>query len=50
MICTMQGRYGVRSPERNIGGSAIPPEEDVGIYGRSVTFQPPSPMLPAPFR
>lgn len=26
------------------------PEEDVGVYGRSVTFAPESPMLPAPFR
>ena len=50
LVMFPQGRYGVRSPERNIAGSAIPPDEDVGVYGRSVTFQPPSPMLPAPFR
>ena len=43
-----QGRQ--RSPDLHIGGSSIPPDEDVGIYGRSVTYQPASPMLPAPYR
>ena len=33
-----------------IGGSHIAPEDDVGLYGRSVTFIPESPSLPAPFR
>ncbi len=34
----------------DITGQRITPEEDVGLYGRSVTFVPASPALPAPFR
>ncbi|KAK9806330.1 hypothetical protein WJX72_010466 [[Myrmecia] bisecta] len=36
--------------EITIHGSRIPPIEDVGVYGRSVTYAPDSPALPAPFR
>ncbi|KAK9918815.1 hypothetical protein WJX75_007179 [Coccomyxa subellipsoidea] len=39
-----------QTTEINIGGSHIRPEDDVGLYGRSVTFVPESPSLPAPFR
>ncbi|CAL5228309.1 g11415 [Coccomyxa viridis] len=38
------------TPEMTIGGSPILPEDDVGLYGRSVTFVPESPSLPANFR
>lgn len=34
----------------DITGQRITPDEDVGLYGRSVTFVPASPALPAPFR
>jgi hypothetical protein len=34
----------------DITGQRITPDEDVGVYGRSVTFVPASPALPAPFR
>ena len=40
----------VQTPEMTIGGSPILPEDDVGLYGRSVTFVPESPSLPANFR
>ena len=39
-----------QTPEMTIGGSPILPEDDVGLYGRSVTFVPESPSLPANFR
>lgn len=41
---------GVQSREVTIAGTRINPEEDVGVYGRSVTFVPPSPNLTARFR
>ena len=34
----------------DITGQRMTPDEDVGLYGRSVTFVPASPALPAPFR
>lgn len=40
----------MQTPEMTIGGSPILPEDDVGLYGRSVTFVPESPSLPANFR
>jgi hypothetical protein len=42
--------HAVQTPEMTIGGSPILPEHDVGLYGRSVTFVPESPSLPANFR
>ncbi|KAK9822864.1 hypothetical protein WJX81_005939 [Elliptochloris bilobata] len=41
---------GPQRADVTIGGVPFTPEEDVGVYGRSVTFAPDSPMLPAPFR
>ena len=41
---------GAQTPDMTIGGSPILPEDDVGLYGRSVTFVPESPSLPANFR
>ncbi|KAK9827526.1 hypothetical protein WJX74_008315 [Apatococcus lobatus] len=35
---------------QQIGAAATAPPEDVGLYGRSVTFVPDSPAIPAPFR
>ncbi len=46
----VRAQQGQRSGELTIGGVPFTPEEDVGVYGRSVTFAPDSPMLPAPFR
>ena len=40
----------VQTAQIRIGGSHMAPEDDVGLYGRSVTFIPESPSLPAPFR
>ncbi|KAL3151753.1 hypothetical protein ABBQ38_012730 [Trebouxia sp. C0009 RCD-2024] len=41
---------GVQPANINIAGQRISPDEDVGLYGRSVTFVPASPIYPAPFR
>ncbi|DBA89647.1 hypothetical protein WJX79_009961 [Trebouxia sp. C0005] len=41
---------GVQQANIDITGQRITPDEDVGLYGRSVTFVPASPALPAPFR
>ncbi|KAK9868107.1 hypothetical protein WJX84_007847 [Apatococcus fuscideae] len=35
---------------QEIGAALPPPLDDVGMYGRSVTFVPDSPAIPAPFR
>ena len=42
--------HGLQTAQIRIGGSHMAPEDDVGLYGRSVTFIPESPALPAPFR
>ena len=40
----------LQTAEVSIAGAPHFPDVDVGLYGRSVTYAPDSPALPAPFR